>query len=321
MYLPTSSETALAMMIGTMWCWGSWANTQKMTQHGRFALFYLDYAWGVLGGAVLLAWLWGMPESWANLQSVSARAVGFALGSGAVFNVANVLIVAAIGLSGMAVAFPVGIGLALVLGTVLSYLAQPVGQALWLFLGVGSVLLAMVCGAQAHRLKQRHRSGAIAGNLGVWLALCGGVLMGFFYPLLAQSMSMEEGLNAYSAMVVFGAGVLLGHLPVHAFLLRHPLDGPPLNKHAYGALSLRDHAIGCVGGGLWVLGTTLNVLASTLTGPAVAYAFGQGATLVAAFWGVVVWREFKGVPQTGLWLLSMFVLYALGLWFIGSAMI
>jgi glucose uptake protein len=302
--------------------WGSWANTQKLAGRDRwpFPLYYWDYGFGVLLCAVLfLATLGGMGGGAGDAGSGPVRA---ALISGVEFNVSNLLLVAAIDAAGMAVAFPVGVGLALVIGTVQSYARDPKGSAALLFTGIGLVVLAMVFSALAHAKLPRQAGGG--AKRGLIFAIVAGCLMGMFYPQLMTSISPEFGdgpiqkgmLTPYTALLYFAVGVAVSNIPVNALVVK--LNGLKFSEYTAGSAKL--HSLGVLGGVVWMIALSLNVLASGVAGPAISYALGQGATLVAAIWGVFVWREFRGAPEgTRLLLALMFACYAAGLTLIGWA--
>src|ERR1051326_3059024 len=155
MYQPETYPITLLFMITSMMCWGSWANTMKLTPGWAFQLFYWDYVIGIILGSLF----WGLTlgssgqsgtSFLADIRQADATHMVYALLGGAVFNVANLLLVAAIDIAGLAVAFPVGIGLALVVGVLLNYALAPKGNVLLLFGGVALVLLAIVTDAVAY---------------------------------------------------------------------------------------------------------------------------------------------------------------------------
>jgi glucose uptake protein len=321
----TSYALAVGLCVVTMLCWGSWANTQKLTRRSwPFQLFYWDYAAGVLLLAVLLALTAGSLGSAGraflpDLVQGSSRAVRSALLGGIIFNLSNILLVAAIDIAGLAVAFPVGVGLALALGVVTNYLGTPVGNPVLLFAGVAAVVIAIVLDALAYRrlsAKQVRSPGR-----GIAIAVVAGVLMGLFYRFVAASMSAsvfepEAGqLGPYTAVVVFSVGVFLSTFVWNSIFMVRPLAGRPVAFRDYiTAGDTRVHLIGVLGGVIWSLGMALSILASGPAGFAISYGLGQGATLVAAMWGVFVWREFRQAPAgTGVLLTSMFVCYLAGL--------
>jgi glucose uptake protein len=320
---------AVALCLVTMLGWGSWANTQKLAgkQRWPFELFYWDYAIGVFLLGAVFAFTLGSHgsaglDTLTNLRQASRAAVHRALASGVLFNVSNILLVVAIDAAGMSVAFPVGVGLALVIGTVGSYLQVAKGNPVLLFGGVGCILLAMVMSAVAYgRLPQA--PGRRAGR-GLAFAVAAGGLMGLFYPQLLGSISPEFNtqpirpglLTPYTALLFFGAGLLVSNVLVNTIFLK--AGGLSYADYFRGTPKL--HSLGALGGAIWMTALSLNVIASGAAGPAISYALGQGATLVAAIWGVAIWREFRQAPAgTSRFLVLMFGGYVAGLVLIGAA--
>jgi glucose uptake protein len=330
MFIVEHYAVAVALCIVTMLCWGSWANTQKLAgKTWRFELFYWDYVFGVLLAAVLLAFTLGSTGDagrpfLADLRQATPATLGSAFLGGIVFNAANILLVAAIALAGLAVAFPVGIGMALVLGVIVNYAAQPAGRPGMLFAGVGLVALAIILDAIAYR----RLPGQTAKNatLGLVLSVVAGLLMGFFYRFVAAAMAaefkvMEPGkVGPYAAMVLFAVGLVASNVVFNTILMRKPVSGEPLAPAAYFRGTVRDHFWGVAGGMIWALGMTLSIIAFGVAGGAIAYGLGQGATMVAAAWGVFVWREFAAAPPGTAKLLAwMFVCFIAGLGLIIAA--
>jgi glucose uptake protein len=215
----------------------------------------------------------------------------------------------------LAVAFPVGIGIALVVGAVSSYLISPQGNALLLFGGIALVVGAIICDAIAYREREREKQ-AMSGR-GVIISVISGLLMGCFYPFVAKAMVGSDAPGPYAIAAFFVLGVAICSLPVNYILMRHPLDGKePVTLRGYAAASGRWHAWGVAGGVIWCTGAVLNFVASQahVVGPAVSYSIGQGATMISAAWGVFVWSEFSSAPQRSrLFLFWMFGLFLLGL--------
>jgi len=320
MFIPQIYPLTLALMILTMLSWGSWANTQKATGNWRFELFYWDYVWGIVLLSLIVGLTFGRtepanPESFFhNLGSASVRNMLLALAGGVIFNIANMLLVAAIGIAGLAVAFPIGIGLALVVGTVLNYVVTPAGNPLMLFGGVALVCTAIVLDAMAYR--------KLSGNVqvttkGIVLSLLAGIFMGFFYPFIAKAIKGEGHLGPYTVMFVFALGILGSNLVLNYALMRRPITGaPPVSLRDYFAARGGLHAWGVLGGLIWGVGGVSNFVASyaQMVGPATSYALGQGATMFSALWGVFVWKEFRGAGPAAIRLLTlMFVFFILGL--------
>ena len=323
MFLPQSFQAALFLMILSMLCWGSWANTLKMCPRYRFQLYYWDYAFGMAACAVFLGLTAGSlghsgPSIATDLARMSLNPILFAVCGGVLFNVANLLLVAAIDVAGLAVAFPVGIGLALVIGAVSSYLVHPAGNPLLLFGGVALVAVAIVLDAAAYR--RRETTARAATTRGIVLSLVAGVLMGTFYPFVAHALNGTPDHPApgpYAVSLFFALGLLLSTVPANLMLMARPLDGkPPVDASGYSRAPFAWHLAGILGGTIWCTGAVANFIASGahLVGPAVSYTIGQGATMVSACWGVFVWREFAGAPRSArLLLFFMFIFFVLGL--------
>jgi glucose uptake protein len=333
MILPTTYATALALTIISMLCWGSWANTFKLTKKWRFELFYFDYAFGVLLAAVIAAFTFGsMGDEMSfmdNLLYLSGkRHIAYALAAGGIFNLANMLLVAAISIAGLAVAFPIGIGLALVIGVVWSYILKPAGHPSLLFGGAVLVVLAIIVDALAYRLHARATKTAKKSSRvkGIILSIASGVFMGSFYPLVQMSKESEIGLGPYSVAVVFGAGVLLTTFLFNLYFMNLPVQGEPVPIRAYFApKSIKNHLLGLLGGIIWSAGAITNFVAASApddvhVGPAISYALGQGAAIISALWGLLVWKEFAGaLPRVKLLLAMMMILFLTGLTMVAVA--
>jgi glucose uptake protein len=323
MFIPETYQAALLLMVLSMLCWGSWANTLKLAPSFRFQLFYWDYVLGLAAGVIV----WGLTAGstghtglsfLADIRNTGAGPILWAAAGGAIFNIANLLLVAAIDVAGLAVAFPVGIGLALIVGTVSSYLVRPAANPVLLFGGVALVTVAIVLDAAAYR--KREQKAKAATTRGIVLSLVAGLLMGSFYPLVAHAMSAPESGSSpgpYTTALFFAIGVLLSTIPSNLALMARPLDGkPPVRMNAYWSASFGWHVAGWFGGAIWATGAVANFVASQthFVGPAVSYSIGQGATMVSACWGVFIWREFAGSPRAAkLLLFFMFVFFLLGL--------
>ena len=321
MYLPKSYTAQLWLMLISMFCWGSWANTVKMTADWRFQSFYWDYVIGVLLGSIVWGVGPGGGSSFLSSLSNSPRsAILLAILSGVVFNAANQLLVAAIEVAGLAVAFPIGIGLALVLGVTLNYILAPAANPLLLFGGVILVALAIIVDALAYRKRERGRREI--SRRGIVISLTSGVLMGAFYPILTRAMQEPLALGPYTVVPYFAIGVALCALPLNQWMMRQPLSGSKVSLENYATAKPQWHLWALLGGFLWDCGLQCNLIASQakLVGPAVSYAIGQGATMITAAWGVFVWREFRDAPPgTNRLLAVMFLLFLTGLSLIALA--
>jgi glucose uptake protein len=203
--------------------------------------------------------------------------IGQAVLGGIIFNAANILLVAAIALAGMAVAFPVGIGIALVWGLLVNYLGNPLGDSSRLFLGVGLIVVAILLNAFAYRRASAQTTGV--SSRGLLLSVAAGVLMGFFYKYVAASMFAdftvpEAGkLSPYSAVFCFAGGVLLSNFLFNTLLMRRPFRGEPVSYADYfqGSAQPPD---GVLGGMIWCVGMAFSILASDKAGPAISNGLG-----------------------------------------------
>ena len=277
-------------MLLSMLCWGSWANTQKIDKRWRFELFYWDYIWGVLACSLLFGVTLGTkspaaPDSFfRNLCAASPRSLVEAFFGGVIFNLGNLLLVAAISVAGMAVAFPIGAGLALVIGAVINYIISPKGNPILLFAGIALICIAIVLDAMAYRGLP---GGAKASTKGVGLSLACGVAVGLFFPF-----------------------------PMNYGLMRRPVNGEPLQVKDYFKGHASLHAWGILGGVIWGIGTVANFVASyvPMIGPATSFSLGEGNTMISAIWGIFVWNEFRGAGTRVNGLLAiMFLFFVLGL--------
>jgi glucose uptake protein len=349
MILPhTYFATLLVILLSTI-CWGSWANTQKMAGKWRFELFYFDYAFGVMLVAFIVALTLGTLgfDGFSfidDMMNGAKRYMVTGMAAGVVFNAANMLLVAAISVAGLAVAFPIGIGLALIIGVIWNYAIRPQGNPILLFAGCALVVAAIVVDAIAYRGMEvlRHEKLAQAGKVkstkkkvspkGVILSLVSGVLMGSFYPLVVLSKSSEwggtageNGLGPYAIGFVFAIGILLSTFVFNLFFMNLPVEGEPVEFLDYFKGSLKQHALGFAGGIIWCMGTLANFVGSSAPenvqiGPAISLALGQGAAMISALWGLVVWKEFAGADaRTKGLLFIMFVLFIAGLGMISVA--
>jgi glucose uptake protein len=317
MYQPETYPITLLFMITSMMCWGSWANTMKLTPGWAFQLFYWDYVIGIILGSLF----WGLTlgssgqsgtSFLADIRQADATHMVYALLGGAVFNVANLLLVAAIDIAGLAVAFPIGIGLALVVGVLLNFAISPKGNPLLLFGGVLLVLIAIIMDALAYRRREITKS--TLSRRGIRLSVACGLLMGIFYPLVAKAIRGEHSFGPYSVAFFFAIGIALCAAPVNYFLMRKPFTGgAPVTMSNYFKGRGTWHIWGISGGIIWCTGAVFNFVAShaQIIGPAISYAVGQGATMVSAIWGVFVWREFAHAPASSRRLIPMMFLFFL----------
>jgi glucose uptake protein len=317
MFVPTTFVAALLMTIISTICWGSFANTFKVTRNYRFELYYWDYAWGIFLVSLLLALTMGSVHGGetsfiANVHSAAASNLWYAAIGGFIFNIANVLLLAGIEIAGLAVAFPISIGIALVEGVVLSYALQPKGNGKLLAAGVACALLAIALIGKAYGALQA--GGRSVSRKGVAVCVVSGLLMGIFAPFITKSMTAERPLTPYTVAVFFTLAALLCCFAFNTVLMRKPLVGDPVSFAAYRSAPASYHFLGLLGGVVWGIGTVFNFVAASLVGVAISYAIGQASPMIAALWGVAVWHEFRGTGTPAkAYLSGMFASYLLSL--------
>lgn len=323
MFIVDSYLLAVMFCFITMMCWGSWANTQKLaTKSWPFQLYYWDYTLGTVLLALVLGLTMGSMGSegrsfLVDIAQADWDALGSAFLGGIVFNLANILLVIAIDIAGMAVAFPVGIGLALIIGVVVNYIATPLGDPGWLFFGVALVTVAIILDALAYNRITKTESSL----KGIGISILAGILMGFFYRFVAAGMSLnfanpEPGLmTPYGAVFIFSLGVFASNFLWNTYFMYKPVDGEPVTYRQYFRQgNTRLHSIGVLGGVIWCVGMLFSMIASEKAGFAISYGLGQGATMVAAFWGVFIWKEFEDAPEgTNRLIGAMFLCFLVGL--------
>lgn len=324
MFVPETFAIAMVMMITSTVCWGSWANTYKLTKGGyRFELFYWDYAIGIFLVSLIFAFTLGSTggEGEGFLANVAAADRGniiSAMIGGFIFNIANLLLVAGIEMAGLAVAFPVAIGIALVVGVVMSYAIQPSGDPMILGLGVLLAIVAVFLIGKAYGRLASDGEGVSRKSLVI--CVISGLLMGSFAPFVTRALTAGHALTPYSIAVFFTLGAFLCCFVVNVYFMKKPLVGTPVDFSGFFAAGAREHALGVLGGFIWGTGTVFNFVAASLVGVAISYAIGQAAPMVAAVWGVFVWREFAGADKTAkVYLGLMFLFYVLALATIASA--
>jgi glucose uptake protein len=323
MFTPPSLTIALAMMITSAICWGSWANTYKGVKNYRFELFYWDYAIGIFLISLVVALTLGSSGHDSssflnNVRSADTSNIISTLIGGAIFNLANLLLVAAIDMAGLAVAFPVSIGIALVVGTVLSYILQPKGNMLFLMTGVACALIAVILDGKAYG--NLAIAGRSVSSKSIVICVISGVLMGLWNPFVAYGATRGNALSPYSSVVFLTLGALLSCFIWNLYFMKKPLVGEPVNFSGFFSGPVSGHLLGLFGGCIWGLGTMFNVVAGKVTSYAIAYAIGQSAPMVAALWGVFAWKEFAGAGgKAKTYLALMFVFYALAILLVAHA--
>ena len=329
MYIVGSYTLAVIFCFITMLCWGSWGNTQKLAAKSwRYELFYWDYVIGMVLFSLVLAFTAGSIGSEGrpflqDLAQADWASIGWVVLGAVVFNVSNILLSASVSIAGMAVAFPLGVGIALVMGVLNNLLLHPTaGQntgLLWL--GVALVVIAIICNGIASGKVSNEQRDPKENRKGIILALLAGIIMSFFSALVYNGVDLDNfaapaagKLTPYTAMVIFSLGVFLSNFVVNTIVMKKPFVGEPVTYKQYFAGNMKTHLVGVLGGCIWALGTSLNYICAGTAGAAVSYALGQGAPMIAAIWGVFIWKEFKGAPKQVYGLLAlMFGLFIMGL--------
>jgi glucose uptake protein len=322
MWMPSNYTVAFLMLLCSMICWGSWANALKMMKGCRFELFYWDYVFGTTAMSFLLAFTMGSMGSTglpflADLKNAPWSNIGFAIAGGIVFNAANILLTGAIEIAGLAVAFPLGVGLSIVIGVILNYLISSKNDPALLFGGVALLIVAIVFDALAFRA-YAGQGAKKATKTGIILCVVSGVGLGLFYPLVAKSMAGLHHPGPYTIGVLFMLGMLLSNFLFNTAIMVRPITGhPPIPLAAYFRLPARWHLLGLIiGGCVWGTGTVFNFTTSAtgIAGPATSFALGDGGVMVSAIWGLLVWGEFRGATAPVKRLLTMmFILFVAGL--------
>ena len=323
MFTPHSIGIALVMMIASAICWGSWANTYKGVKNYRFELFYWDYAVGIFLVSLVLAFTMGSTNSGPmsflnNVHSADRNNFIWTMIGGAVFNLANLLLVAAIDMAGLAVAFPVAIGIALVVGTTLSYGLQPKGNVTLIAAGVACAVIAVIMDGKAYG--SLASAGRTVSKKSIVTCIVSGVLMGLWAPFVTHAMTRGNTLGPYSVGVFFTLGALLSCLIWNVYFMKNPLVGEPVNFGDFFRGPASGHMLGLLGGAIWGVGTVFNLVAASFSGVAISYAIGQSAPMVAALWGILAWKEFEGAgSRAKMYLFMMFVFYALAILLVARA--
>lgn len=328
MFIIQNYSVAILFCFVTMLCWGSWGNTQKLVaKTWRYEFFYWDYVLGVLLFSILSAFTLGSIGTEgrgfiADLLQADGNSLFCAFLGGVIFNAANILLSAAIALSGMSVAFPVGIGLALVLGVLINYFGAAKGEPTYIFIGVLLITVAIILNGLAYKKAKTGQKDLT--TKGILISIIAGVIMSFFYRFVAASMDLTNfaspqagKLTPYTAVFIFAVGVFLSNFIFNSIAMKYPVEGQPVSMKDYFKGNAATHWVGILGGIIWCVGQSFSMIASEKAGAAISYGLGQGATLVSAMWGILIWREFKGAPKISNRLnTAMFILFVIGLGFL-----
>ncbi|MCD7962414.1 MAG: GRP family sugar transporter [Rikenellaceae bacterium] len=329
MLIVESYGVAILFSIITMICWGSWGNTQKLAgTKCRYELFYWDYAIGMLLFSIIMAFTLGSfgeggRSFLTDLKQADGKNLLSAFIGGVIFNASNILLAASVSMAGLAVAFPLGVGLALVLGVFINYFGNPKGDPVALFLGVALIVVALILNGLAASKKGNRAGDYVKAKKGIILAAIAGIVMSFFYRFVASAMDLNNFetpaagmITPYTAFVLFAVGVFVSNFIFNTFVMKKPFDGEPVTYKQYFQGTLSTHMVGVLGGVIWALGTLFSYIAAGKAGAAISYALGQGAPMIAAIWGIFVWKEFRNAPKSAdkfLFIMFIFFLTGLGL--------
>ncbi len=327
MFIVSNYLLAVILCIITMICWGSWGNTQKLAaKTWRYELFYWDYVIGIVLLSIIVGFTLGsigeQGRGFINdISQVSSKNFWSAFTGGVIFNASNILLSASISLAGMSVAFPVGVGLALVLGVFINYFGVPKGDPVILFLGVSLIVIAIILNGVSSGKMSKGTEESKTKKKGVVIAIIAGVLMSFFYRFVASAMDLNNlenpaigMLTPYGAFFIFSLGILASNFILNTLVMKRPFMGEPVTYSQYFQGGFNTHLVGILGGIIWGVGTVLSYIAAGKAGPAISYALGQGAPMIAALWGVFIWKEFKGSSKSvNILLTLMFIFFVIGL--------
>ena len=335
MFIVNSYTLAIVLCVVTMLCWGSWGNTQKLAgKTWRYELFYWDYVIGILVFSLIMGFTLGSIGEGGrsfvpDLMQVPSTSVLSAVAGGIVFNLSNILLSASTSLAGLSIAFPLGCGLALVLGVLNNYLfvGGDQGDPVLIFSGVALIVVALIFNGIASAKKGGDNSNASSAKKGVILAIVAGVLMSTFFALVASAMDNTNFENPaagkatpYTAFFLFAVGIFVSNFLFNTIVMKKPFEGEPVGYDTYFKGKLSTHMVGVLGGCVWGLGTVLSYITGGKIGASISYALGQGAPMIAALWGVFIWKEFKGSKSiVNVLLTLMFILFIVGLGMIAAA--
>lgn len=330
------------MMVLSLLCLGSWASAFKFAGKWRFELFYLDYAVGLMLAAVILAFTLGNSgydgfNLMDDLQHAGKHQWFWVFLSGLIFNMGNMVLMAAVSVSGLAVAFPMGMGVALLVGSVLGISSEPAVNSLLLGLGCLLMVTSIVLNAASYRMMAvaQHEELARTGRAkstrrpsavkGIILAVLGGLLMGAFVPLTESARQGEVGLGPYALGFIFAIAVLFSSFVYDIFFINLPIAGEPLEFDSYLKGNLRQHLLGVGSGFVFYLGMlaawVCTSVPAAIQGDSTArFLLLHGWPVLTALWGIVVFKEYKGNDvRVKLLGTLMLVLFLCGLLMVGLA--
>jgi glucose uptake protein len=322
---------AVMFFLVAMTCWGSWANTQKLAaKNWRFELFYWDVVLGLLIFSLIAAFTLGSLGNepggrtfMEDLAQADSRSIAFGMLGGIIWNLGNLLLVAAIAVAGLAVGFPIGGGIAWLGGTILGYIieistkGESSSNPVLLFIGMAIAIAAIYLSMVSYKRLAAHKKKA--SFKGIILAVLAGLFIAPFYTITMYGMDPAFGLSGtgsltpYTGAVFFALGAFLSTFIINPFFMAKPVEGEPVKMSTYFKGSFKSHWWGILGGSIWMLGMVVSFMSSG-EGSTVAYALSNAAPVVAILWGVLIWKEFKDAPKgTNTILAIMWILFIIGL--------
>jgi glucose uptake protein len=343
MILPHTNATLTVLLVLCMLCWGSWPIFLKMAKRYRFELFYFDFGFGLGLTALLCAFTFGnLGFDGFNFSDdmLNARKQEwlFAVLAAMIFNFGNMLTLAASSITGIAIAFPLAFGVAMLVGSWMNYLGHPGINSALMFGGTLLVVLSLILGslsysqlkalqhetlARAGKTKSTRRPSALKGIL---LALVGGLVLGTFAPLLLRAQDPEDGVGPYSLLFLFSLGVVASTFVFNLFFMNLPVEGDPLELADYIKTPVKNHLFGALGGAVWGIGAVATFIAHTPKGDVhptgtLSLILGQAAPIIVGLWGWLIWKEFKaGDVRVKAFAGLMLVFFAGGLTFFSLAL-
>lgn len=324
MVLVQNYGLAVFLCVVAMVCWGSWQNTQNLIgKSWRFEHYYWDFSAGILLFALLMAFTFGSIGTEGrsfipDLQQADPKNLLSAIIGGVIWNIGTLLLVAAISIAGMSVAFPIGGGIGWTLGILINYIGKPEGNPIFLFSGTVFIILAILVSMQSYKKLATHQKKPTMK--GIILSLAAGLCIAFFYRFVASSLATDFSpvdagkISSYTAVVFFSIGALICTTILNPVFMARPVQGEPVKMDEWFKASSRTHLLGMLGGAIWCLGNSVSFMSVGAASPAISYGLSNSAPVVAALWGIFVWKEFRDAPKgTNLLLTLMFAFYLVGL--------
>jgi glucose uptake protein len=327
-------------MVLSLLCLGSWPSLFKMAGKWRFELFYFDFAVGLIVAALIYAFTVGNLgydgfNFLDDLQHAGKRQWLFGFLAGVIFNFANMLLMAAVSLAGISIAFPMSIAMAVLIGTAMGSLSHSLGNSLLVMLGCLLLIMSVVINAVSYNIMNhaRHEQLARDGKAkstrrpssvkAIVIALVSGLLMGSFNPLLDKARAGDVGMGPYALAAMFGLGVFFTTPVFSIFFMNLPVEGEPVDFSSYFSSRPKQHILGVIAGMIWLTGILAtmvsgNVPEGAVGNPVVRFMLMEAWPILTTFWGVLVFGELKGSDvRVKIMTLLMVVLFLCGLGMIG----